>query len=64
MEMDVETKENLHTDSAYPNATMDGDTWGIGWKGSFDNGVFIKSHSTNETVPRNFLSKCSQFSPH
>ena len=50
MEMDVETKENLHTDSSYPNATMDGDTWGIGWKGSFDNGVFIKT----ETMMQNW----------
>jgi len=45
MEMDVETKESLHTDSAYPNATMDGDTYGLGWKGSFDNGVFIKTET-------------------
>ena len=45
MEMDVETKENLHTDSEYPNATMDGETYGFGWKGSFDNGVFIKTET-------------------
>jgi hypothetical protein len=45
MEMDVETKESLHTDSAYPNATMDGETYGLGWKGSFDNGVFIKTET-------------------
>ena len=45
MEMDVETKESLHTDSSYPNATMDGETWGFGWKGSFDNGVFIKTET-------------------
>ena len=50
MEMDVNTKENLHTDSKYPNTTMDGDTWGIGWKGSFDNGVFIKT----ETMMQNW----------
>ena len=50
MEMDVETKESLHTDSAYPNATMDGDTYGFGWKGSFDNGVFIKT----ETLMQNW----------
>ena len=42
---DVETKESLHTDSAYPNATMDGTTYGLGWKGSFDNGVFIKTET-------------------
>ena len=45
MEMDVDTKESLHTDSAYPNATMDGTTYGLGWKGSFDNGVFIKTET-------------------
>ena len=45
MEMDVETKETLHTDSSYPNATMDGNTYGFGWKGSFDNGVFIKTET-------------------
>ena len=50
MDMDVNTKENLHTDSKYPNTTMDGDTWGIGWKGSFDNGVFIKT----ETMMQNW----------
>jgi len=50
MEMDVETKESLHTDSSYPNATMDGETYGLGWKGSFDNGVFIKT----ETLMQNW----------
>ena len=50
MEMDVETKESLHTNSSYPNATMDGTTYGLGWKGSFDNGVFIKT----ETMMQNW----------
>jgi hypothetical protein len=45
MEMDVETKESLHTDSSYPNTTMDGSTYGFGWKGMFDNGVFIKTET-------------------
>ena len=45
MEMDVDTKENLHTDSSYPNAEMDGTTYGLGWKGTFDNGVFIKTET-------------------
>ena len=45
MEMDVETKESLHTDSSYPNATMAGQTYGFGWKGMFDNGVFIKTET-------------------
>ena len=45
MEMDVDTLETLHTDSSYPNATMDGETYGVGWKGTFDNGVFIKTET-------------------
>ena len=45
MEMDVDTGESLHTDSSYPNTTMDGETYGFGWKGSFDNGVFIKTET-------------------
>ena len=45
MDMDVETKESLHTDSQYPNASMDGETYGFGWKGLFDNGVFIKTET-------------------
>ena len=45
MEMDVNTKESLHTDSSYPNTSMDGETYGFGWKGSFDNGVFIKTET-------------------
>ena len=45
MDMDVNTKESLHTDSQYPNASMDGETYGFGWKGSFDNGVFIKTET-------------------
>ena len=45
MEMDVDTKESLHTDSSYPNAKMDGTTYGLGWKGSFDNGLFIKTET-------------------
>ena len=45
MEMDVNTMESLHTDSVYPNTTMDGETYGFGWKGLFDNGVFIKTET-------------------
>lgn len=45
MEMDVDTKESLHTDTSYPNATMDGYTYGFGWKGTFDNGVFVKTET-------------------
>ena len=50
MEMDVDTKESLHTDSSYPNVTMHGETYGLGWKGSFDNGFFIKT----ETMMQNW----------
>ena len=50
MEMDVDTKESLHTDSSYPNVTLHGETYGLGWKGSFDNGVFIKT----ETMMQNW----------
>ena len=45
MEMDVNTKESLHTSATYANASMDGETYGFGWKGSFDNGVFIKTET-------------------
>ena len=45
MEMDVETKESLHTDSSYPNTTLDGEMIGFGWRGSWDNGVFLKTET-------------------
>ena len=45
MEMNMETKESLHTDSSYPDADLDGSTYGLGWRGSFDNGVFIKTET-------------------
>ena len=45
MEMNMETKESLHTDSSYPDADLDGSTYGRGWRGSFDNGVFIKTET-------------------
>ena len=48
MEMDVETKENLHTDSSYPNTTLDGEMIGFGWRGSWDNGMFIKTETVKQ----------------
>ena len=45
MEMDVETKDALHTDTSYPNTTLDGELVGFGWRGSWDNGMFIKTET-------------------
>ena len=45
MEIDVESKETLHTSSTYGNLTLDGSTYGIGYKNSWDNGVFLKTET-------------------
>lgn len=45
MEIDVETKESLHTDSVYPNKTISGNAYGVGYKNSWDNGVFFKTET-------------------
>ncbi len=45
MEIDVETKESLHTSSSYANITLDGSTYGIGYKNSWDNGMFVKTET-------------------
>ena len=45
MEIDIETKENLHTSSSYANITLDGSTYGIGYKNSWDNGMFLKTET-------------------
>jgi len=45
MEIDVETKEQLHTDSEYPNKTLSGNAYGFGFKNSWDNGVFLKTET-------------------
>tara|TARA_Y100000590_G_scaffold302179_1_gene340646 strand:+ start:197 stop:931 length:735 start_codon:yes stop_codon:yes gene_type:complete len=45
IEVDVTTKESLHTDTEYPNTTLDGDIIGFGWRGSWDNGVFLKTET-------------------
>jgi len=49
IEVDVETKENLHTDTSYPNTSLDGDIIGFGWRGSWDNGMFIKTETLMTT---------------
>jgi len=48
MEVDVDTKENLHTDTSYPNTTLDGDFIGAGWRGSWDNGMFLKTETIRQ----------------
>ena len=45
MEIDVESKESLHTSSSYGNLSLDGITYGIGYKNSWDNGVFLKTET-------------------
>ena len=45
MEIDIETKESLHTDSSYPNITLKGNSYGFGFKNTWDNGVFVKSET-------------------
>jgi len=45
MQIDVESKEVLHTDSSYGNVTLDGMTYGIGYKNSWDNGMFLKTET-------------------
>ena len=42
MQVEVMTKEQLHTDSSYPDATLDGTMAGIGYKNTYDNGMFFK----------------------
>jgi hypothetical protein len=45
MEIDIESKETLHTSSTYGNLTIDGSTYGIGYKNSWDNGMFLKTET-------------------
>jgi hypothetical protein len=45
MEIDVATKESLHTSSTYADITLDGMAYGIGYKNSWDNGVFLKTET-------------------
>lgn len=45
MEIDIQTKESLHTDSSYPNTTLKGNAYGFGFKNTWDNGVFVKSET-------------------
>jgi hypothetical protein len=45
MEIDVLTKEALHTDSSYPDKTIKGEGYGFGFKNTWDNGIFIKTET-------------------
>jgi len=45
MQIDVESKESLHTDSSYGNITLDGIAYGLGYKNSWDNGIFLKAET-------------------
>jgi len=45
MTLDVVTKENLHTSSQYGNISIDGITYGVGYKNSWDNGIFLKTET-------------------
>ena len=40
--VDVITKENLATGSAYGNTSLDGTVYGVGYNNSFDNGMFFR----------------------
>jgi hypothetical protein len=42
MQMDINTKENLHTESSYGNITIDGTMYGVGHKSNFD-GWYLKT---------------------
>jgi hypothetical protein len=46
-EFDVATNETLGTGAAYPDASIDGTTLGIGVKQTFDNGIFVKAIATH-----------------
>jgi len=41
-QVDLTTEENLGTGAAYGNDTMNGFTYGIGFKGTADNGIHVK----------------------
>jgi hypothetical protein len=45
MQIDVESKESLHTSSSYGNITLDGIAYGLGYKNSWDNGMFLKAET-------------------
>jgi hypothetical protein len=45
MQIDVVSKENLHTSSSYADVTLDGLAYGVGYKNSWDNGVFLKTET-------------------
>ena len=45
-QVDVITKENLATGSAYGNTSLDGSVLGVGYNNSFDNGMFVRVEGT------------------
>ena len=44
--VDVETKESLGTGSTYTDTDMSGETYGIGYNNTFDNGFFYRVEGT------------------
>ena len=59
MEMDLNTMENLHTDSSYGNITMKGTQYGIGHKASFADGSWIVKTEVTQEAWDNFEIKSS-----
>ena len=45
-QVDVITKENLATGSAYGDTTLDASVFGLGFNNSFDNGMFVRVEGT------------------
>lgn len=45
-EFDIKTNETLGTGAAYPDVTVDGTTYGLGVKQTFDSGLFLKAIAT------------------
>ena len=41
-EVDLTTQESLGTGAAYPDATMDGTTIGVGFRGTSESGIHVK----------------------
>ena len=45
-EFDIKTNETLGTGAAYPDVSVDGITYGLGVKQTFENGIFMKAVAT------------------
>ena len=45
-QVDVITKEDLATGSAYGNTSLDASVFGLGFNNSFDNGMFVRVEGT------------------